>query len=388
MPTRLKLQPYQQQPQQDQEHRESAIYQPSIFRYKCRGGFFASSEEVGSHGLCRGIQSQLQHVRDLPPAISKEESLQTFLQSYYSMSSQSSTDFVSMIESTGNNNKNKDKQKRNGPTNSIDDILQVPVIVYPTVTVTETATETANNNSSTQVPTLKETLTDNNPSHHDDHDDDTVWHDWACYGSTSVNLLVLRNTVDGTEETLAVAPINDFGFEIRDVGSPEQQVGEMVCTAHVGPIQILMENRYELEELPESKQTPTSTQQANQDGKARPKHSHQEQRIKHTTTPNVNEINSQGAQGDNHPTRNTSISAMTFIRFGHSAFAYSEKIVTAMKHNAVLLKDAVRDDFPNRCLQSSGRIIGQFGKTIETTTAFVQKIYRFWNDDDDDHGND
>lgn len=341
MPTHIPLQQYQ-------EHRKAAIYQPSIFRYNCRGRFFASSDDPGSNGICHGIQSQLQHVRDLHPTVSKEECLQTFLRRYY--------------------------RNPTAPYNSIEDVLEVPAILYPIVTQPEPESRTA-----TATPTA--TATANNSNTDASNHDDGLWHDWVSYGSTNVNLLVLRNTVDGTEETLAIAPVNEFGFEIRDVG----QDGEMISAVGVGRYQVLTENQYEWESSTGSKHI---IQPTNQDGKSLPKETNQQQVFKPPTLRRKDE--ERDSQDDKDPNRNTSISAMTFIRFGQNAHAFSGKIVSSMKQNAETVRDAVREDFPKRCLQSGGRIINQFGKTAELTTGMMQKLYRIWKDgdDDDDAGGD
>ena len=82
-------------------------FHPTIFKYKCRGIFFLTSDEVGSNGVCHGIQSQLQHVRDLHPS-SKEESIQNLLQ-----------DFPQQQQ---------EQQQQESSTDSA--ILQVPAMIY------------------------------------------------------------------------------------------------------------------------------------------------------------------------------------------------------------------------------------------------------------------
>ena len=69
---------------------------------------------------------------------------------------------------------------------------------------------------------------------------------------------------------------------------------------------------------------------------------------------------------------------------GQQVYDQSGKIITHMKRNAGILRNAAKDDFPNRCLSASGRIVNQFGATLNNTVTLMQDLYRYWNDDDDD----
>ena len=63
---------------------------------------------------------------------------------------------------------------------------------------------------------------------------------------------------------------------------------------------------------------------------------------------------------------------------------FGEKWWKAIKSNAVLLSQSFSNDFPQRMLHSSHKIVGQFGKTYDRTTKLMGSVYRLWAEDDDD----
>ena len=72
------------------------------------------------------------------------------------------------------------------------------------------------------------------------------------------------------------------------------------------------------------------------------------------------------------------------MEFGNKTFGVMKKITSAVATE-------LKDDFPTRVLNSSHRIVGQFGHTVQRCQKTAGMVYRFWtedHDDDDDEDND
>ena len=72
------------------------------------------------------------------------------------------------------------------------------------------------------------------------------------------------------------------------------------------------------------------------------------------------------------------------------AYGMGSKILQHMKANAIILKDAVKEDFPNRTFAAGNRIVGEFGNTFDKTVQLMGKVSKalFGGDSDkpDDKG--
>lgn len=311
-----------QQPSPPNKKNTKPLYNPTIFRYKCRGAFSITSDEPHSHGFCRGIQTQLQHVRDLQTS-TEQASLDDFLQ-----------DFVP-------HNSGGDLANQN-------DILDVPAMVFDFNTK-EVPPPPKNNTTAPEE-----------------------WHDWSSYGSTEVRLLLLKDTTTNQEKVVAVAPQCRLGLAVRDVGH-SQKGGDTVATVRLGPIEVLLRNQYEVEDDDmehrnmdtRNNANVTTLNDDNDDGK--------------TTKPK----NHDDDDGPLPRNPNRSISPMMFYNAGQKVFAQSGKIVQSMQTNARILREATREDFPQRCVASSQRIVLQVGKTVTQTADLMQSLYELWNNGDD-----
>jgi len=65
------------------------------------------------------------------------------------------------------------------------------------------------------------------------------------------------------------------------------------------------------------------------------------------------------------------------VKLGNKTFEIMKKITSAVATE-------LKDDFPARVLQSSQRIVGQFGNTMGRCQKTAGMVYRFWMEDDDD----
>eukprot|EP01083_Nonionella_stella_P124984 377792_1 len=59
----------------------------------------------------------------------------------------------------------------------------------------------------------------------------------------------------------------------------------------------------------------------------------------------------------------------------------SEKIQESMVQNAKFMKKEVENDFINRTMQASEKVIGNFGKTLNRMEKVAYDIYKMWNGD-------
>mmetsp|Transcript_11305 Transcript_11305/g.17490 ORF Transcript_11305/g.17490 Transcript_11305/m.17490 type:complete len:319 (-) Transcript_11305:140-1096(-) len=181
------------------------LYYPSIFRYKCRGAFHVSSGDTGSAGVCQGIQSRLEHVRDLQRS-TRDEAASAFL---------SAANYPTDLPEEGDT----------PHAEALQSLLQTQALIY----------DEHNKEESTNTKR---------------HEPDPVnpWNDWSCYGSTEVHLLVLRDVSDNKETVAGVAPECALGLSIRDVGTPTS--GGVVGTIRMGPLEVNLVGDYYDEQNP------------------------------------------------------------------------------------------------------------------------------------------
>lgn len=292
------------------------LYYPTIFRYKCRGGFSITSDEPHSSGICRGIQTQLQHIRDLPQS-TQEQSLDHFLQDYVPPSSS------------------------DGGVSHQNEILDVPAMVFQFDEIPKQHKPVENEHAAVDSPP--------------EVDDDDEWHDWAAYGSTEVRLLVLRDAKTSQEKVVAVAPNCKLGLAVRDVGHA-QKGGDTLATVRVGPVEVLLRNQYEVQD---------------------------DDAVVNNKNANVSSSTATIDDKKSDDARSSSISPTTIYLAGQKVYAQSCKITRAMQTNAHILREATREDFPQRCVASSQRILSHVGKTVTKTADLMQSLYEIWQDDDD-----
>mmetsp|Transcript_28185 Transcript_28185/g.39651 ORF Transcript_28185/g.39651 Transcript_28185/m.39651 type:complete len:316 (-) Transcript_28185:103-1050(-) len=196
--------PNQRRTSRERHSQAQNLYYPSIFRYKCRGAFHASSDDTGSAGVCQGIQSRLEHVRDLQRS-TRDEAASAFL---------SAANYPTDLPDEGD-----------APhAEALRSLLQTQALIYDEHKEDSTKTE------------------------RQDPDPDNPWNDWSCYGSTEVHLLVLRDVSDDKETVAGVAPECALGLSIRDVGTPTS--GGVVGTIRMGPLEVNLVGDYYDEQNP------------------------------------------------------------------------------------------------------------------------------------------
>mmetsp|Transcript_15879 Transcript_15879/g.24050 ORF Transcript_15879/g.24050 Transcript_15879/m.24050 type:complete len:329 (+) Transcript_15879:41-1027(+) len=298
---------------QEFHNAKEPLYHPSIFRYRCRGIFSATSDEPGSNGICWGIQSKLKHVRDLPRSTEKE-SVNAFLQA---------ANYVNNDEGAN-------------------DVTESTAMIYDPKPSAKTPNETLGSVSSPHNSLKSQSKTQDE------------WHDWDTYGSTDVHVLILRDAKTNEEKTAGLAPDCRLGVSRRDIGK-EKVGGESITSIRIGPVEVKIVNQYE-------HHNPTKQQDASSVGGK-----------EKVDTP-VNLQKKEEVQE-----KNKTGEGITFEK----VYDKSGKIVNAMKSNAVILRDAVSEDFPSRCWEASQRVTAQFGKTLDRTSKLASDLYNIWKEDDE-----
>lgn len=282
------------------------LYHPSIFRFTCQGKFSLDSR-VQSAGVCKGIQSKLELV-DHWRLTTKDEAIRVFehKNDVHEAPSAGGATFEQQENSTA-------------AAQSLELVDVSNVLVYPRA------------KKEGEMPLQ----------------DDGGTEKWKCYGSTEVDLLVLRPK-DSKEETIAaVAPYCSPGSSVRDVSSSSLGM-DRTTTIRLGVLEILYQANVAEEEEDDpiaddnNKQVPAS-QSSNQEVATK-------------------------SDGKGFPTR-----------FWNS----SNNVLMSMKINAQLVYHATQEDFPERTVKASGRVVNEFSKTLQRTTSLMKRVL-FWDWDGGD----
>ena len=168
----------------------------------------------------------------------------------------------------------------------------------------------------------------------------------SCWGMTNVSVLMLIKP-DGKRDVAAIAPENTLGVTVRDEG--DAKGGDATGTLRVGPIEVAITNKYEYET-------------ASEENKDRDDHVEKAQNDNRTED-NVNDE-------DGEPVEPFA------DRLGRTLTKTAEN----MRDNAKTVADV---EFPRRMLRSSERIANEFGSTLQRTGKVAKSMFRFWSDDDD-----
>lgn len=306
---------------------EQPMYAPSIYSYKCRGGFFLSSEDHGSEGVCRGLKSRLELYSDMNTT-TREAAIKdfTFMTDY------------ELDETDANSLNQKTKS-----------ILVSPALIYKDKDAVE---------STQQLP--EEELIKRQQ--------------WSCYGSTEVELLVLRNVQTDVEHIAAVAPRN-VGVSIRKIEAEEGSitsigVGWLNIVVDSGP-SFVDEDQQEAPKRGEQTKPVPAHKERSKPSKAQQSQQPHDQRVPEEVAP--------------RPSPGTiSRARQSLSKF----YDFTLKVGEQMQHNVVWLYENVQDDFPARSYAAGQKIAKNLPNTIDKTAHFMQKMIRRWTGGDHDDEND
>ncbi|EEC51254.1 predicted protein [Phaeodactylum tricornutum CCAP 1055/1] len=169
----------------------TSLYHPSIYRFYCRGAYFAHSKDKGSQGTCRGIKSRLELLSDMEMS-TRADAIKNFT-------------YMTDYELEDGNANDLNEQTKS--------ILVSPALVYR-----------EDKNSKNRAEPLPEEELIKRQS-------------WHCYGSTEVEYLVLKDPETGLQTISALAPRTE-GLTIRKIITDD----ESLTSVAVGPINVVMQS--------------------------------------------------------------------------------------------------------------------------------------------------
>eukprot|EP00548_Thalassiothrix_antarctica_P014258 CAMPEP_0194169164 /NCGR_PEP_ID=MMETSP0154-20130528/3826_1 /TAXON_ID=1049557 /ORGANISM="Thalassiothrix antarctica, Strain L6-D1" /LENGTH=424 /DNA_ID=CAMNT_0038880415 /DNA_START=116 /DNA_END=1387 /DNA_ORIENTATION=- len=380
------------------------IFYPTIFRYKCRGAFFATSDRPGSNGICKGIKTDFK-----PLYAFDKRSLKESINVFNNIASNDG-DYT---DNDNNNNEVYSNVISNTNTDEMDDHNQYfpPAMIYDfskkdkMKSHAERFEENARKGyhlrklaeigdshkglkefhekkvAELRKKTLRKhqkLLSDSKEEHvlevaqeNKNNNKDEDWQDWYAYGSTDVYLLVLRDVKNQNKErTMGIAPNCNVGLTFRDVGTNTKdgvtKNNKSEAGLRLGPVEIIFGS--------------TNSDEDEVSNKTRTSFSQRKQQM----------ITDHENNKKNNPEEKDRLITTTNVLAGASkVLAQSQKILNAMKSNAIMLREAVREDFPRRVFYSGQRILTQFPKTIDKTGKAMYGFYQYFspnsrNNDDND----
>lgn len=312
-------------------------YQPSIFRYTCRGRLTLDSRTKKDHaGVCHGIQTQLEHV-DHWRTTTEEEALQWFqTKAAWADASAAAAATAAAQDQAGE------------AAHALSTAHVSNVLVYPSSDGSNSDRKSSRTKSAVPVtdPPTKE--------------------EWSCYGTTEVDLLVLRPQQSKEEKIAAVAPFCAPGMTIRDVHALESAgTIDRTSTIRLGILEILYQSTMEDDDYDdELDEEEVTTATATQDAK-----SNEEAKEHHTSISRTTKYKRKKKKQDEEET-----DGQPRPSFPTRVWNSSQKIVTQMQMNAQLIYEATQEDFAERTIQASQRIINEFPKQLDRTLDLMWRV--------------
>jgi len=337
----------------------TTLYHPSIFRYTCTGKLSLDSRNGGrnkaSAGVCYGIQSNLEHI-DHWRLSTREEAIKQFEyksslgigsgeDDYYSSSTNDHSDDL------GTSSAHAEQA-----------VYLSNVLLYP-----PPATEGDHQDEGADQPGKKNQIKETMVSRKNTDGSTTITpqeESWSCYGSTEVDLLVLRPQNEKDESIVGVASYCAPGVTIRDLAISPTNIGigsetggrERTTTVRLGILEIVYA---------------TVLEGSDNEG--------------NVTGENVN------AQTSGDTSKNNKIEGEVTKGWASGptqVISSGKKILNHMSINGRLLYESAQDNYPTRTYEASQRITNEFRKTVDRTTELMKKVASFalfrddWDDDD------
>lgn len=332
----------------------TTLYHPSIFRYTCTGKLSLDSRHGGrskaSAGVCQGIQSNLEHI-DHWRLSTREEAIKQF---EYKSSLGIGSGEDDYYASTGSEHSNGSGASS---AHAEQAVYLSNVLLYP-----PSSMEDEHQNDNADKPKGKNEIKETMFSRKNADGSTTITpqqENWACYGSTEVDLLVLRPQNAKDESIVGVASYSSPGVTVRDLAISPTNIGigsdtggrERTTTIRLGILEIVYATILEGGEN-------TNREQENA-GES---------------------TDSNGKKKMERETIKGWISAPTQV------VASGKKILNHMSINGKILYESAQENYPTRTYEASQRITNEFRKTWNRTTDLMKKAASFvlFGDDWDD----
>lgn len=331
----------------------TTLYHPSIFRYTCTGKLSLDSRHGGrskaSAGVCQGIQSNLEHI-DHWRLSTREEAIKQF--EYKSSLGIGSGD-DDYYASAGGEHSNGS----GAPSAHVEQAVYLSnVLLYPPPSI-ENEQQKNNTDKPEKKDGIKETMisrknTDGSTTITPQHEN------WSCYGSTEVDLLVLRPQNAKDESIVGVASYCSPGVTVRDLAIAPTNIGigsdtggqERTTTIRLGILEIVYATVLE--------------GGGNTNG----------------------EQENAGESKDKNGKRMEGETTQGWTSAPTQVIASGKKILNHMSINGKILYESAQENYPARTYEASQRITSEFRKTWDRTTDLMKKAASFalFGDDWDD----
>jgi hypothetical protein len=373
-----------------QQHQKSAakstsmLYHPSVFRYTCTGRLSLDSRNGGnsksSSGVCHGIQSNLEHI-DHWRLSTRDDAIK-----HFEYASAMGGDVGGIGNSSDAGEQSSDQEV--SAAHAQQAVYLSNVLLYPP-------------DDDVPVGDSKNKGDDNNVNDDDDDEKDNKKNKkkekmvsrkntdgsttitpqqetWSCYGSTEVDLLVLRPQNEKEESIACVSSYCAPGMTVRDlavspnINNDNSNSRERTTTVRLGILEIVYATTIEGDDDNDTNNNNNKT-------------------IGSTAKPSNNQT--AGDDDDNSKETTTtgggSGSWITNYATAPGKVIHSGKnIIKHMSINGQILYQSVQEDYPKRTYEASQRITKEFSKTFHRTIGLMKKVYNWeeedWDDDDDD----
>jgi hypothetical protein len=342
-----------------------------------------SSKLVGNPGICMGLKTQLEHV-DHWRLVTRDEAVRVFSQQSSSPAGITGVDGGTPGAMGGPAGVPEPSLTGEDATaQALEMALLSQVLIYPEGKDDNDDDDNNNNNNKDGKKKKDETVVHQKmikrvPSRLPE-EDLIISQDWDCYGSTELDLLVLRPQGETEEKVVAVAPYCSPGLSMRDVRS--ELGNDRTLTLRFALVEFDFQSAADEDDdagnreqaTTDNKNTPSSDSKSYNPLSqllSKPEENRQKSMTSSTST-NKDQTSKESSSSS------LSSSAEQFIKV-------STKVAQHMQNNAKLVRDAVKEDFSGRTYAAGNRILNEFGTTLDRTVQLMEKVAKtiFGADDD------
>lgn len=331
----------------------SKFVHPSIFRYTCTGKLGLKGNTLPGQarmGNCKGIASQLELVDHWRP-MTQDQAIMQFQARELVSSAPTPAGIDPVAGASGGgaaggvNGSHQSPAASGSPgaAHAVQAVHLSNVLIYPPVPP-DNDKDDGKKEKKKDEDKKEHTIVEKNKknSKQSTSSPPEQKEEWTCYGSTEVDLLVLRPHDSNNETIVGVAPYSSPGVTIRDITSPTLGQ-ERTTTIRLSILEILYQNTVSPEDMMDDLNHGQNTKD-----------------------PLSSSSDQSSSSDDKKPGR--------LPLAPSKVYASSRKIVHHMKLNAELLYSSFQDDFPGRTWQASQRIGNEVEKTVSRTYDTVKRV--------------
>jgi hypothetical protein len=315
-----------------------------------------SSMDQFSEGKCRGLQSRLELLADMD-----DSTRDVAIKSFTYMTDYELDDDDGVDPAGPGGGSEASAPGGNGLNQKTKSILISPALIYK-----EKIEPTNSNSQQTPVPPKKAAIELPSSTTGLPEEDLIRRQKWSCYGSTEVELLVLKNLSTGNEHIAAVAPRN-VGVSVRKIDADDGSItsigiGWLNIVVDAGPSFLDDdEDDEDVEGVPNDERDRQSNPLNSRSPLPQQKDSDQ---LAPSSSPSPEEVPPRPSQDSIVRTR------AQLKKF----YEFVGKVGDQMASNVNFLKDTMQDDFVKRSIAAGHKIVDNVPRTVDRTATFVQKM--------------